>query len=117
MQGAQPIGRVSVSTSIVEPASRLGSHWNFPPRPPSGTITPRLNHLERCYARTPSARAALRDDGLAADLGLTATLEVIRSMRVEDLSGVERPCRWSDGEKAQIIEEILVQRARPAELA
>ncbi|MGI3904152.1 MAG: transposase [Janthinobacterium lividum] len=38
-------------------------------------------------------------------------------MRVEVLSGVERRRRWSDDEKARIIEETLVPGARVAEVA
>ena len=38
-------------------------------------------------------------------------------MRVEVLSGVERRRRWSDDEKARIVEETLVSGARVAEVA
>ena len=38
-------------------------------------------------------------------------------MRVEVLSGVERRRRWSDDEKAQIVEETLGPGARVAEVA
>ena len=38
-------------------------------------------------------------------------------MRVDVLSGVERRRRWSDDEKARIIEETLVPGARVAEVA
>jgi len=47
---------------------------------------------------------------------LPASLKVIRSMRVEVLSGVERRRQWSD-EKARIVEETLVPGARVAEVA
>jgi transposase len=38
-------------------------------------------------------------------------------MRVEVLSGVERRRRWSDDEKARIVEETLVPSARVADVA